>query len=240
MSKIKFNNVSVAKAKGSGGGGVGSGSSGSTGSAPTKLSTCRALQETGVIDYSEYINRDDPSEFKDGDLTKFTTSVLATRGVKCPCSDTVWETKGSLRQHIQSIKHKRWLRQITAEMSDPIRVRQDAEKEKRHLRELNQKADYRIRALEKQLREARCEITNEMQSVEALTEELDTYKQATDTLCTKLEEITVERDYLREAHEWEKKKVGGLRLRLSEFENWLKKGAAEIMEWEIPESDDEL
>jgi vacuolar-type H+-ATPase subunit I/STV1 len=152
-----------------------------------QLSTCTALQETGLIDYSEYIDRDDPSNFKDGDLSQL-KSIHFARGVRCPCSSAIWETKSALKQHIQSVKHKRWLCQITAEMSDPIRVRQDAEKEKRHLRELNQRADYRIRALEKQLRVARLDITDKMQSIEALTEELDTYKQAVDSLCTKLEE----------------------------------------------------
>ena len=152
-----------------------------------QLSTCTALQETGLIDYSEYIDRDDPSNFKDGDLSQLKPIHFA-RGIRCPCSSVIWETKSALKQHIQSDKHKRWLRQITAEMSDPIRVRQDAEKEKRHLHELNQKADYRIRALDKQLRQARHEITDKMQSIEALTEELDTYKHAVDSLCTKLEE----------------------------------------------------
>ena len=55
-----------------------------------------------------------------------------------------------------------------------------------------------------------------------------------------LDEITAERDQLREQHDCEKKNVGDLRLRLSEFEKWLRRGAEDIMDWEVPESDDEL
>jgi len=188
-----------------------------SGNGDGSVTSCRALQVTGVIDYSEYINREDPSCFKD-DLSKLTPTMFVNRGVKCPCKKTTCHTRGELAQHITSNKHKEWLEKETAKLADPIKVRRELELEKRNLHKLNTKQDFRIRALERQLREAGREITSQITEKVELQEELDTYKIAVDTLCTKLDES--------------ERKVG-------EYKAWIKTGVREVMGLDWESSDDE-
>ena len=175
------------------------------------------------IKYEDFVVSDG-SRFVD-DFSRISAASFRDTRVVCPChaSNKPFCNKATFKTHCTSKKHQAWLCSLSEKHDDII---------KNSIARRDEIRDLRIRLEKLERKNARME-----KDIAQHDKEKRDLKYAHQE---ELEEITAERDHLREAHEWEKKKVGGLRLRLSEFEKWLKRGAVEIMEWDIPESDDEL
>ena len=175
------------------------------------------------IKYEDFIVSDG-NRFND-DVSRISAASFRDTQVTCPChaSNKPFRNKATFKTHCNSKKHNAWLLRLSENHDEIIKQGKARLEEIRDLRVRLEKLKRKNMRLEKDIAQHDKE---KHDLVYAHQEDLD--------------EITAERDQLREQHEREKKKVVGLRLRLSEFEKWLKKGAVEIMEWEIPESDDEL
>ena len=175
------------------------------------------------IKYEDFIVSDG-TRFTD-DFSRISAASFRDTQVTCPChaSNKPFRNKATFKTHCNSKKHQAWLLSLSKKHDDIIKNSIERAGEIRDLRIRLEKLERKNTRLEKDI----AQHDKEKRDLKYAHQE-------------ELEEITAERDHLREQHEWEKKKVGGLRLRLSDFEKWLKRGAVEIMDWEIPESDDEL
>ena len=118
-------------------------------------------------------------------------------------------------------KHKKWLADLSGSHDLII---------KESLSRVEEIKDLRIRLEKEERKNKRYEKTTSTFDKEK--------RELQDTHLSKIEELHAEIIQLKEAHEWEQTKVGVLRKRLADFEIWFKKGAEEIMEWEIPESEE--
>lgn len=175
------------------------------------------------IKYEDFIVSDG-TRFID-DVSRISAASFRDTQVVCPChaSNKPFRNKATFKTHCNSKKHQAWLLTLSEKHDDIIKNSIERAGEIRDLRVRLEKLERKNKRLEKDIAQHDKE---KHDLVYAHQEELD--------------EITAERDQLREQHDWEKKKVSGLRLRLSEFEKWIRQGAEDIMDWEIPDSDDEL
>ena len=175
------------------------------------------------IKYEDFIVSDG-TRFID-DVSRISAASFRDTQVVCLChaSNKPFRNKATFKTHCNSKKHKAWLLRLSENHDEIIKEGKARLGEIKDLRVRMEKLERKNVRLEKDIAQHDKE---KHDLVYAHHEELD--------------EITAERDQLREQHDWEKNKVSRLRLRLSEFEKWIRQGAEDIMDWEVPDSDDEL
>jgi hypothetical protein len=158
------------------------------------------------------------------DLSQLPSATFRDTTVSCPChaSNKPFRNKQTFKTHLASKKHKGWLQGLSEKHDVIIRESLDRQKEIKNLR-------IRLEKLERKHKRAEQDAANHDKEKREILDE----KQAI------IEELEAERDGLKEAHELEKKKVAGLRTRLQEWTVWFKTGAEEIMDWTIPEEEEE-
>jgi len=172
------------------------------------------------INYADYLISEG-GIFVDG-YKNITAMSFHSPGVKCPCPCHYTSyNKATFPQHCKSKKHKKWLADLSGSHDLII---------KESLSRVEEIKDLRIRLEKEERKNKRYEKTTSTFDKEK--------RELQDSHLSKIEELHAEIIQLKEAHEWEQTKVGVLRKRLADFEIWFKKGAEEIMEWEIPESEE--
>lgn len=173
------------------------------------------------IKYEDFITSDGV-RFVD-DLSQLSAATFRDTTVSCPChaSNKPFRNKQTFKTHLTSKKHQAWLQSLSEKHDVIIRESLDRKKEIKDLR-------IRLESLERKNKRAERDAANHDKEKREILDE----KQAI------IEELEAERDGLKESLEWSNIKIGGLRKRLAEFETWLKKGAEEIMDWEIPDDEE--
>ena len=163
------------------------------------------------------------TKFQD-DLSQLPATSFRDTTVSCPChaSNKPFRNKQTFKTHLASKKHKLWLDSLSEKHDVIIQESLDRQKEIKDLR-------IRLEKLERKNKRAEIDAAKHDKEKREILDE----KQSI------IEELEAERDGLKEAHEWEKKKVTLLRTRLQEWTQWFKRGAEEIMEWDTPDDDDE-
>lgn len=172
------------------------------------------------INYADYLISEG-GIFVDG-YKNISALSFHSPGVKCPCPCRyTCYNKATFPQHCTSKKHKKWLADLSGSHDLII---------KESLSRVEEIKDLRIRLEKEERKNKRYERTTAVFDKEK--------RDLQDSHQSKIEELHAEITQLKEAHAWEQKKVEVLKKRLADFEGWFKKGAEDIMGWDISDSEE--
>ena len=157
------------------------------------------------------------------DVTSISAASFHSPGVKCPCPCQYTSyNKATFPQHCKTKKHKKWLNELCEKHDGIIRESIDRGKEIK---------DLRIR-MEQLVRE------NKRLKKHAATHDEEKRAQS-NNYEERIEELEAERNGANEAYESVLGAYNKVVRECRSFRCWFKIGASEIMDWEVPDDDDD-